>query len=74
MTDTAKTLDDLYTLIQNRKSFDPNVSYTSKLLNKGTIEITKKLGEEAVETIIAGLKENNDKIVKESADLLFHLF
>ena len=49
-------------------------SYVAFLLEKGVKECAKKLGEEAVETSIAAAKHDKKEVIKESADLLFHLF
>jgi phosphoribosyl-ATP pyrophosphohydrolase len=45
----------------------------SKLLKKGKSRILQKVGEEAVETIIAGMKENKDEFIYEISDLYFHM-
>lgn len=66
-------LDTLFETIENRKGADPKSSYTAKLLSKGRPTIAKKLGEEATETVIAALAETDEKLVSESADLLYHL-
>ena len=47
-------------------------SYTRKLLDKGAEHCAKKFGEEAVETVIAGVGNDRDHLIAESADLLFH--
>ncbi|MCP5364341.1 MAG: phosphoribosyl-ATP diphosphatase [Hyphomicrobiales bacterium] len=72
---TADThvLDALFGVIMSRKDADPDVSYTARLLAKGPNKITKKLGEEAVELVIAALTEDRTRIASESADLLYHL-
>ncbi len=69
----ATVLDRLYEVIESRRSADPAVSYTARLLSKGTAKIAQKLGEEAVETVIAGLGGERDALASESADLLYHL-
>lgn len=69
----SDVLDTLYTVIAGRKGADPSASYTAKLFAKGPEKITQKLGEEAVETIIAALVKGKPEIVSESADLLYHL-
>ncbi len=71
-TDDA-VLDRLYATIAGRKGSDPQQSYTARLFAKGRPKIAQKLGEEAVETVIAALAEGPDKVVSESADLLYHL-
>lgn len=72
-TATAKTLDVLYATVAARKGADPEASYTAKLYARGTAKIAQKLGEEAVETVIAAMSGDRDETVKESADLLYHL-
>jgi len=66
-------LTDLFSIIQSRKSNPPEGSYTASLFEKGQIEIAKKLGEEAIEVIVASASADHDQIVYESADLLYHL-
>ena len=73
MTESAKILDRLYRIIESRKGNNPASSYTAHLLSQGISEIARKVGEEAVETITAALTAENENIVAESADLLFHL-
>ena len=51
----------------------PEGSYTAFLFEKGENEILKKIGEEAVEIIIAAKGEGNDRVLYESADLIYHL-
>ncbi len=67
-------LAELHSRIEGRKDADPSRSYVAKLLKKGRGKITQKLGEEAVETIIAALHETEEHVVSEAADMLFHLF
>ncbi len=66
-------LNRLHAVIESRKGADPSSSYTAKLFGKGRAKITQKLGEEAVETVIAGMADDRDEIAAESADLLYHL-
>ncbi len=66
-------LAKLESVIAQRASEKPEASYTAKLLDKGIKRIAQKVGEEGVETALAGVGEANDKVVEESADLLFHL-
>ena len=76
MTDADNTdaiLRRLYDTIASRKSADPVASYTAKLFDGGTEKIAQKLGEEAVETVIAAVSRDRDGMVGESADLLYHL-
>ena len=66
-------LDRLYVVIDSRKGADPDTSYTARLFSRGRAQIAKKLGEEAVEALIEGIKGDRPKLVAESADLLYHL-
>jgi len=65
-------LDRLFTTIAARRGADPALSYTAKLFSQGTPRIAQKLGEEAVETVIAAVKGDTG-LIGESADLLYHL-
>lgn len=69
----SKTLEELFGVIESRKNADPAQSYTAKLIAKGRAKIAQKLGEEAVETAIAGVQNDRAQVVAESADLLYHL-
>jgi phosphoribosyl-ATP pyrophosphohydrolase len=66
------TLNRLADLLEQRKSADPQSSYVANLYAKGMDSILKKVGEEAIETILAA--KNNDKqhLIYETADLWFH--
>lgn len=52
---------------------DPATSYVARLAAAGLPKIAQKLGEEAVETVIAALSETDDKLIGEASDLVFHL-
>jgi phosphoribosyl-ATP pyrophosphohydrolase len=67
------TIHDLAATIDARAAAGGETSYTVKLLNKGAEHCAKKLGEEAVETVIAAVENDRDHLIAESADLLFHL-
>jgi phosphoribosyl-ATP pyrophosphohydrolase len=69
----ATVLDRLYEVILSRRGADPERSHTARLFEKGTPKIAQKLGEEAVETVIAGLAGGREELAAESADLIFHL-
>ena len=69
----ATVLDQLFQTIEGRKGGDPTQSHTAQLFRKGTGKIAQKVGEEAVETVLAASGGKKEEIVKESADLLFHL-
>jgi phosphoribosyl-ATP pyrophosphohydrolase len=66
-------LDRLYAVIDSRKHADPDTSYTARLFSRGRQQIAKKLGEEAVEAVIEGIRGDKPKLVGESADMLYHL-
>jgi phosphoribosyl-ATP pyrophosphohydrolase len=66
-------LDRLYAVIAGRRGADATTSYTAKLFAAGPATIAKKLGEEAVETVIEGVRGDAPRLVAESADLLYHL-
>jgi phosphoribosyl-ATP pyrophosphohydrolase len=68
------TLQQLERTIAERRSADPTRSYVAKLTARGRGKIAQKLGEEAVETVIAAMANDRDGAIGESADLLFHLF
>ena len=69
----GRVLDALFAVIESRKGGDPDASYTAKLLAEGAAAAAAKLGEEAVETVIAGVSEDETRLASESADLLYHL-
>jgi len=67
------SLQDLNALIIERSSASPELSYTAQLLAQGTEKCAQKLGEEAVEVVIAVMGQNRREIKNEAADLLYHL-
>ena len=67
------TIHDLAAIIDARAASGGEASYTRKLLDKGPEHCAKKLGEEAVETVIAAIGDDREHLIAESADLLFHL-
>src|SRR5215467_7549072 len=67
------TLDRLWQIIQSRRDADPQSSYTARLFTRGRAKIAQKLGEEAVEAVIEGVRDNPSALIGESADLLYHL-
>ncbi|RCS22329.1 phosphoribosyl-ATP diphosphatase [Phyllobacterium salinisoli] len=70
---TDFTLGDLERIVAERASATDGSSYTASLIAKGTAKAAQKLGEEAVETVIAAVSGDKDGVVAESADLLYHL-
>ncbi len=67
----------LWDVLEERRQAAPEESYTARLLESGPDRVARKLGEEAAETIIAGIAahygESKQALVEESADLLYHL-
>ena len=63
----------LESVIRSRKGADPKTSYTAKLFAAGRAKIAQKVGEEAVETVIAALGDDKAALVGEATDLMFHL-
>ncbi|MCX7984233.1 MAG: bifunctional phosphoribosyl-AMP cyclohydrolase/phosphoribosyl-ATP diphosphatase HisIE [Bacteroidetes bacterium] len=66
-------LEQLEGILEQRKTASPNHSYTAKLYSEGTSKIAQKLGEEAIETILAAIENNKKHLAEEAADLLYHL-
>jgi len=69
----ATTLDRLAQLIKSRRSALADSSYTRQLLDGGSERCAKKFGEEAVETVIAGVGSDTAALANEAADVLYHL-
>lgn len=67
------SLTDLERIVADRAEARPDESWTAKLVAGGQSKAAKKLGEEAVETVIAAIKDDRENLVYESADLLYHL-
>ena len=74
MNNPDQLLKELFELIEARKNEDVENSYTKVLFKKGRARIAQKVGEEAVETVIAAMKDDKEEMVNEVSDLLFHLF
>jgi phosphoribosyl-ATP pyrophosphohydrolase len=66
------SLSDLETTIRERANSGDPESWTAKLVAKGMDKAAQKLGEEAVETVIAAVKGDTKAVISESADLLYH--
>ncbi|MEM1381535.1 MAG: phosphoribosyl-ATP diphosphatase [Pseudomonadota bacterium] len=73
MSAIGEALDALTARIVARRGEDTNTSYTAKLIGTGRELCAKKVGEEAVETALAGALGQKAELVAESADLLYHL-
>ena len=68
-----KVLDELFAIIIDRQANPRPGSYTAKLLEAGEDEILKKVGEEAMEVILAAKGQGDERVVSEIADLFYHL-
>lgn len=66
-------LNDLYQTICQRRDHPRPDSYTAQLMTAGEDEIVKKVGEEAVEVILAVKGQGNERVIEEVADLTYHL-
>ena len=72
MTDNSETLDKLWLIIEEKsKGIDEN-SYTNTILKKDINYVARKMGEEAIETLVAALSQTKEDTVNESADLIYH--
>ena len=70
---TAFTLDDLARIVAQRAAAPETESYTAKLIGGGPAKAAKKLGEEAVEAVIAAVQGDRQNLTAEAADVLYHL-
>lgn len=67
------TINELFQTLQNRQNFPKPGSYTNELLAAGEDEIVKKIGEEAIEIVLAAKSQGDQRLIEESADLIYHL-
>lgn len=67
------TLEELEKRLALRAAASPDESYTAKLISRGINKAAQKLGEEATEAVIAAVTGDKEELVKESADILYHL-
>ncbi len=67
------TVHDLEKRVKARAQASAETSYTRRLLDRGVAHCAKKLGEEAIETVLAAANEDRDRLIAETADLLYHL-
>jgi phosphoribosyl-ATP pyrophosphohydrolase len=65
-------INTLFALIEDRKANPQPDSYTNKLLDRGLDKITQKVGEEAVEVVIAAHSQTDERLIEEYADLVYH--
>lgn len=66
-------IGELFRLIKDRQEHLPEGSYTTRLFRRGIDRIAQKVGEEAVEVVIAGKNRERKEIIEETADLIYHL-
>jgi phosphoribosyl-ATP pyrophosphohydrolase len=69
----ASVLDRLWSVVMSRRTADPAVSHSARLLSRGTAKVAQKFGEESVECLIEAVTGNREAVVAESADVLYHL-
>ena len=69
----SETIEALSATIRDRQTRPREGSYTCRLFAAGRQEILKKVGEEAVEVVLAGAMQEDERVVYESADLVYHL-
>lgn len=72
MSESRAVLEQLAEVLESRKSAEPDSSYVAALYAKGREKIAKKVGEEAVELAMAGITDDREQVVYETADLWFH--
>ncbi len=68
----SEVLGALYRTIESRKTNAPEGSYTAKLFAAGEDEMVKKIGEEAIEVVVAAKGQGDARVVSEIADLIYH--
>ena len=66
-------INKLFQTLQDRKIHPQPNSYTNELLDTGEDEIVKKIGEEAIEVILAAKGQGDQRLVEETADLIYHV-
>ena len=68
----SKTLQRISEILESRKDGDPSKSYVAGLFREGLDQILRKVGEEAIETILAAKGNDREALIHETADLWFH--
>jgi phosphoribosyl-ATP pyrophosphohydrolase len=66
-------ITELENVIRDRQANPKEGSYTCRLFDLGVQEICKKVGEEAIEVIVAAINQGDERLAQESADLIYHL-
>jgi phosphoribosyl-ATP pyrophosphohydrolase len=69
----SDVLERIFAVIESRRQGNPDTSHTARLFHKGTRKIAQKVGEEAVEVVIEAVRKRRDRLIEESADLMYHL-
>ncbi len=69
----SAVLDRLFAVVLDRRTVDPEVSHSARLMSRGIAKVAQKFGEEAVECLIEAVSGNREALVAESADVLYHL-
>ncbi|MBI5261453.1 MAG: phosphoribosyl-ATP diphosphatase [Bradyrhizobium sp.] len=69
----SDSIERLYSAVLAARDLDPGSSRTAKLIQRGPTKMAKKLAEEAIEVVIDAIHGNPDAVIRESADLLYHL-
>lgn len=72
MTNNSETLDNLWLIINEKSKGINENSYTNTILKKDINYVARKMGEEAIETLVAALSQTKEETVNESADLIYH--
>ena len=67
------TLHDLEKRVRERARAGTQASYTRRLIEQGVAHCARKLGEEAIETVLAAVEEDRGRLIAEAADLIYHL-
>lgn len=70
---SPRVIDRLWSVVLDRRTADPAISHSARLLSRGTAKVAQKFGEESVECIIEAVVGNKSALVAESADVLYHL-
>ena len=68
-----RVLDALERIIRERKQNPPPDSYTARLFAQGVEEIAKKVGEEGIEVVLAAMRQSDERLISEVADLIYHV-
>jgi phosphoribosyl-ATP pyrophosphohydrolase len=70
---SAEVLERLWSVVMTRRTADPGLSHSARLLSRGIPKVAQKFGEEAVECLIEAVAGNHEALIGESADVLYHL-